>query len=357
MNDNTCGQRTEKERLEWLATAQKYPLELKEVLSLQRIRQAMRHFDGKMYVAYSGGLDSTVLLHLIRREYPDVVAVFADTGQEFESIYSQVRATDNVTWLEPRMSFDEIVKKYGIPMISKKLCRMIQDVKNPTARNAKTVNLRLTGMTQKGEYQPRWKIPNKWMKLLDAPFRVTNKCCGILKIDPTKPYQKRTGEVPFVGVMAEESENRRSSYARGGGCNAFNQSRGASSRPIMFWTEQDILQYVIKYQIPYADIYGEIVLKDGLLAKTGEQRTGCKYCLFGAHMKKGENQFQALARIEPESYKKAIEEYGYAEALDYCGIPWRPVNLGVMGCVECADTETKILISPHKCGCNQMESK
>lgn len=155
------------------------------------IRQWYEAFDGQVYVAYSGGLDSTVLLDLVRSVYPDIPAVFADTGQEFESIYEQVNATANVTTINPAMTFEEILKKYGYPVISKKLCRFIQDVQNPTARNENTRRLRMTGIDKNGDYKPRWMIPKKWRFLLDAPFKMTNKCCGILKIDPTKPYQKK----------------------------------------------------------------------------------------------------------------------------------------------------------------------
>lgn len=93
----------------------------------------------------------------------------------------------------------------------------------------------------------------------------------------------------------------------------------------MFWTEQDILEYVVMKGLRYADIYGDII-KDchGKWVKTGEQRTGCKYCLFGVHMKKGENQFQRLARIEPQSHKKAVEEWGYDKVLEHIGLPWKP---------------------------------
>ena len=40
-----------------------------------------------MYLSYSGGLDSTVLLHMIRKELGnDVPAVFSNTGLEFPEI-------------------------------------------------------------------------------------------------------------------------------------------------------------------------------------------------------------------------------------------------------------------------------
>jgi 3'-phosphoadenosine 5'-phosphosulfate sulfotransferase (PAPS reductase)/FAD synthetase len=307
----------------WLNQAQKYPLELKIALTNARIREWYDFYNGDVYIAYSGGLDSTVGLDLVRKIYPDVPAVFCDTGQEYDSILEQVNRTENVITCHPARSFFDILEEYGYPVVSKRVCRYVNDLQNPTPNNVATRNLRLTGMTSKGQYQPSMKLSKKWHKLIEAPFKITNKCCGILKIHPTAPYEKETGRKPFVFTMADESQNRRASYAYGGGCNAFTQ-KDVQSRPIMFWTEQDVLKYVVDNDIQYADIYGDIIEQCGELVKTGEQRTGCKFCLFGVHLEKCGNRIQRLADIEPEAYKFAIEELGYDKVMDFLGVDWKP---------------------------------
>lgn len=59
------------------------PLELKIEKTKARIREWYYAHNGQVYVSFSGGKDSTVLLHLVRSEFPDVVAVFSDTGLEY----------------------------------------------------------------------------------------------------------------------------------------------------------------------------------------------------------------------------------------------------------------------------------
>ena len=65
---------------EELIIRQGYDLDLKIRISKRTIREWYEEYEGKVRVSFSGGKDSTVLLHLVRSQYPDVPAVFADTG-------------------------------------------------------------------------------------------------------------------------------------------------------------------------------------------------------------------------------------------------------------------------------------
>ena len=87
--------------LEDLKMLQALPLDAKVLKTKQRIREWYRTFDGKVYVSFSGGKDSTVLLHIVRELYPEVEAVFVDTGLEYPEIREFVKSVDNVTWVRP----------------------------------------------------------------------------------------------------------------------------------------------------------------------------------------------------------------------------------------------------------------
>lgn len=76
---------------------QSLPLEAKIIMAQERIRQWDLFTDGDMYVSYSGCKDSTVLLHLVRSIYPNVPAVFVNTGLEYPEIVRFVRQAENVT--------------------------------------------------------------------------------------------------------------------------------------------------------------------------------------------------------------------------------------------------------------------
>ncbi len=109
-----------------LQQMQALPLNLKISLTKSRIRQWINEYgtDG-VYVSFSGGKDSTVLLHLVREEYPDVKAVFVDTGLEYPEIRQFVKTFDNVEWLKPKMGFKQVIQKYGYPFISKEVSEKV----------------------------------------------------------------------------------------------------------------------------------------------------------------------------------------------------------------------------------------
>jgi len=232
-----------------LKQMQQLPLEIKIEKTKLRIKEWYEQYNGDVYVSFSGGKDSTVLLDIVRQIYPDVVGVYADTGLEYPEIRSFVKNIENIVWLKPKMNFKDVIEKYGYPLISKEQAQFIQQYRN--AKSEKTKNTRLNGN--------KWgmgKISNKWKFLLDAPFKISEECCMIMKKNPFKKYEKETKRKPILGIMASESSKRVQDYLKYG-CNAFEAKR-PTSKPMGFWTEQDVLQYLKLKNIAYASIYGEI---------------------------------------------------------------------------------------------------
>ena len=97
-----------------LIMLQALPLEVKVRMTESRIREWVREYGTSgVSVSFSGGKDSTVLLHIVRNLYPDVEAVFVNTGLEYPEIQQFVKTFDNVTILRPKMRFDEVLKTYA----------------------------------------------------------------------------------------------------------------------------------------------------------------------------------------------------------------------------------------------------
>lgn len=301
---------------EELTRLQQLPLEDKIAITKIRIQEWYEHYNGKVYVSFSGGKDSTVLLTIAREVYQDIPAVYVDTGLEYPEIKQHVKTFENVEIIRPKMSFREVLETYGYPVISKGVSDCIQGAKPGNARWKK-----LHGQLYYDGFKSLFNC-EKWGFLLDAPFKISNKCCSIMKISPIKIYEKLSARKPIIGIMATESVQRKRKYMTNG-CNSFNTSN-PSSQPISFWTEQDVLQYIKKYNVKYASVYGEILEGDnGNLRFSGCQRTGCMFCMYGVHMEKGKNRFQLMKETHPKIWEYCIYQLNLKQVLEYIGVEYQ----------------------------------
>ena len=110
---------------ERLRELQALPLERKIAITQARIIEWYQYFNGNVYVSFSGGKDSTVLLDIVRKIYPEVPAVFSNTGLEYPEIQSFVKSFDNVVVIRPKMSFVDVILNYGYPLFSKEISQTI----------------------------------------------------------------------------------------------------------------------------------------------------------------------------------------------------------------------------------------
>lgn len=296
-----------------LKDRQKLSLTDKISYAKQKIREFHTKLKGKVCVSFSGGKDSTVLLHLVRSIYPDIKAVFVNTGLEWPEIVQFVRETPNTEIIKPDMTFKEVLDNYGYPVTSKKIAKMLHTVHNPTPENINERTLYLTGIRGDGKKATgSWKIPNKWRFLIDAPFKISSECCNVMKKHPFKNYTEKTGLYPYVGTQASESRLREISYLQSG-CNSFTGK--IQSRPLSIWLEEDIWAYIKKYNLKYSTIYDK-----------GQLRTGCMFCMFGTHLEKEPNKFQCMAKTHPTLWNYCINELGLGAVLDYIHVPYKEKN-------------------------------
>jgi 3'-phosphoadenosine 5'-phosphosulfate sulfotransferase (PAPS reductase)/FAD synthetase len=302
-----------------LQQMQSLPLHLKLIKSRERIREWFEYWNGRVVVSFSGGIDSTVLLHMVRQQYPNVKAMFCDTGLEYPEIRSFVKSISNVDTIRPAHSFKYVIEKHGYPVVSKTVADGIADLQRAGPNNTATVNLRLTGITRAGRFCPSRMIPKKWLFLKDAPFKVSDHCCNVLKKDPLHKYAHENNVTHMTAEMACDSKTREKNYMESG-CNAF-ASKLPKSTPMGFWTRQDVLTYIKVFNLPYSSVYGEIIYDHATkqLETTGEQRTGCMFCMFGVHMEGTPNRFERMKVTHPKHYAVCMN-LGCGAVMDYIGV-------------------------------------
>lgn len=334
-----------------LRQMQSVPLAGKIIMTKRRIREWYEAWDGDVYVSFSGGKDSTVLKHIVDSMYSDVPAVFVNTGLEYPEIQRFVRNVKAGKWgcfnsdveiLRPEMRFDEVIRKYGYPVVSKIVSKRVEEARNAIENGKKDAvcvrQIEGRYFTPDGRKSPY--NYGKWQYLLSAPFRISHKCCNEMKKKPFAAYEKQSGRKPFVGTMACESKLRMDKWLQNG-CNAFDGKK-PKSQPLSFWTEQDILHYIKEFNVPYCPVYGEIKVDDHAefegqvnlidylgcyepqdkLTTTGCSRTGCMFCMFGCHLEKEPNRFQRMKVTHPKQYAYCMDNLGLKEVLEYIGVPY-----------------------------------
>ena len=280
-------------------------LEDKIKLAEDEIKKHYSLNNGNIFVSFSGGKDSTVLRHIALNLYPNLNVVFSDTTNELTEIYRYIKTFDNIIKVRPTMTFIDVIKKHGFPLVSKEVSQKVYELKN--SQGEKTKNTRLYG-----DLKGNGKLSTKWQFLAEQQFNCTHKCCKILKKDPLDKWSKENGMKALVGIMAGESALRNQLAKKQ------QEFYGEKIYPFLKtgWTEKDIWDYAKKFNIRFAECYYEQVV-DGIVIPP-KDRTGCEYCGFGITLE-DKNRFERSKLINPKRYKKmmALENGGikFSEAI------------------------------------------
>lgn len=291
-----------------LLSYQALPLEVKIKKSKLLIDEAIREFGiDKVYISYSGGKDSTVLSHMIRQEYPDILHLFSDTTTEYPEtlkhiIWEQKENGMNLIRVRPidgngkPFNFKRVVNEYGFPAFSKNVANAIR-----TYRRA------LTPQTKQNSIDYINRNFKKYGQYKEC--NISDLCCDKLKKVPLKKKAKELGmECVILGTLAEESRQRSQDWIKYG-CNIFYQKKDNQCRPLSFWTEADIYEYIEKYGVKIPDLY-----------QMGYERNGCMFCGFGVHLEKSPNRYERLKETHPRSYAYLVNNF--KEILDELGIKY-----------------------------------
>lgn len=276
-------------------------------------------------IAFSGGLDSTVLRHLylsnpMLKTQP-IRLVFADTGIDYPEIREFVRSIENVVVARPKKTFPQIIKEYGYPIISKRIAQYVGEIQR--TESVHMMRLRLTGFRKNGLRNEMSMIPQKWQFLAGAPFKISDRCCYYMKKLPMKCMG-----CPMVGVRATEAKQREKTYLMSG-CNAYS-ARTPRSWPIAFWTDDDIREYIRSHDVQYCLIYD-----------MGYTRTGCFPCAFGVHLEPRPNRFELMRKTHPRLWDFCMDTLGLQKIFEWMNnylSPTQRIHFGI-------DAEQQVLFA------------
>lgn len=314
-----------------LAAKLSMTLEQKVMTTAYRMKD-FRDEGGGAYISFSGGLGSRVLLDINKKYYGYLPALYVDTGLDHPGVkVLALKYADYV--VRSKTNFNKVIDKYGYPIISKSQAMALKKLREYNLSD-KYRNKLLNG-DERGSVG---KLSEQFKHLINAPFKISGECCLVLKERPAIKFEKKEGVFAITAEMVEESTNRKVLYLKNG-CNMWDLKRPKST-PMAFWTQQDLLEYVVKEKLDIAPEYGEI--KQDCYGKyytTGEDRTGCAFCLFGCHREKQPNRIQRLYDMDRKRYEYCVgggefdnnglwhpnsKGLGLGFVMDYMGIEYRP---------------------------------
>ena len=208
------------------------------------ICQAIKKHGNRIGVNWSGGRDSTIVLHMAIQEKPDIPVLFANTYCESGETWAYIRKLHklwnlNLYMTKPEMNFWQCVEKWGLP-------RRRNEGSN--------------------------RMPH---------------CCQILKEKPLDDLKKQLEiNAYFTGLMKEESWQRRQTLTRydtkGNAGEMQDEIAFCSQRyykkttnewayhPIAEWSADDVSNYFTQNNLPINQFY----VKWGGIYK----RSGCLPC-------------------------------------------------------------------------------
>ena len=318
---------------------------------------------GKNYAVSVGGLDSIVLLLFVRKILGECEGISVSSLED--TSIQRVHKELGVTAIKPDMNFHQVLNTYGFPVLSKQLAGKIEHLQIPREK-ADQRKLYYNHALMTGEtgpwggfvYSESMKLDDNILELFGghyaedrpdlncqcAPFKVSDRCCEVMKEAPSRRYQKEHDIYPFLGLMQIEGGQRRFSL-RKYGCNYVGKDT-VRSCPFNYFSRQDLLTLALDLKAPVPEVYGEIVRDpDGRLRTTKAQRTGCNMCGFGIHLESRPHRFDRLRERNPKYWHflmyECVEDesgkYGWGRVLDYLGIEWENKPGQILGQMSIED--------------------
>ena len=287
--------------------------------AMHRIEELYYETDGKCYMAFSGGKDSTVLLALVKMceeiyTIPQnaIAAVFSDTGIELDATkefveWCKKNYYQNIQIIRPKKPFALVLKEKGKPMKSKMRSDMInryhrlkqqepieEFMQRPVYRQL------IYKFNPDGSPNRYTAIADKDLHLLHDDFDIiaSSECCNYLKKKPFERYVKENKLKGYMTGIRSSEGGARTFQAnirqiRGGKICTVVKNNVILKMPIIDWSDEDIEEFIEEYNVPLSRAYTEY----------GMERTGCMGCPYSMDIK---YNLETLYKYEPNKYKASM---------------------------------------------------
>lgn len=200
---------------------------------------------GPAYVAFSGGKDSSALLHLVRSIAPETPAFFYDSGAETPGTWEIIHQTPNVQVIRPLRDIVELARAGGM-------------------------------FGAEGGDEPIFPEEIRYYLIEEPAARV--RAMGY--------------RVTFLGLRQEESRAREISLKRRGAI--YQRQDGAIiACPLRDWEGADVFAYLFAHDIPISRVYLDPAQTD---RERERERTGTMLGTINADR----GRIQRLRRVYPE---------------------------------------------------------
>lgn len=237
-------------------------------------------------VCWSGGKDSTVVLHLCRIYKPNIPVLYIDSGVDFPETRQFIKKISedwnlNLYIAKPQKeeTFWKCVERYGWPIFGKAVSASVE-------RSLRSGNVR-------NQMSPLERT------LATNKVRISTQCCKYVLENPSKRLElSLNADVKILGLTAAESRARVRLWVDHGDyyCvkHYFKRHSGIfKANPISIWTENDVWKYHKINKIPCCELYN-----------MGHKRNGCWPCAMGIR----NGQLERLRKSHPKLFMYLITQ-------------------------------------------------
>lgn len=250
-----------------LATCYRQPLS-KKIKMAERVLNDLFRATDNVAVAFSGGKDSLVALHLALQIKPDIPVLFVNTGIEFPESLKYIEQLkedlnlNNFHEANAKVNFWKLSEEKGLPVAGRGNSTFMRDLSDKSG------------------------------------VKLSNACCHQMKEAPARRfYREHNIEGTVTGLRVSESMMRKLNFADYGALRYSSIYNTLISWPLYAWLDEDIFKYIAKNNLPLNPIY-----------EKGYARVGCWPCLQDMFYK--DSRLFTLQEQHPNMYKTVKKKFG-----------------------------------------------